>query len=105
MGELDAEGTAASQSNGASAQPLLLHFLLAFPEWQTNAFRTSSPVTRIQKSRFLLETRVRRPNQHHYVKGRCWGWSKLPEERGPPLAKGVSKSRLALLGVGAGLND
>lgn len=74
-----------------------LSFLLAFPEWQPNSFRAESPITRLQESRFLRGTRIRRPHQHRYIKGRCWSWSKLPETRGPPLGPGVSKSRITLL--------
>merc|ERR1719296_337586 len=97
------EAVAAIPGNGE--QNLDLQVLFALPEWQTSTFRTDSPITRLQASRFLAETRGRRPHMHHYVKGRCWDWSKLSEERGPPLAPGVSKSRVALLRSSSGSSD
>lgn len=89
-----------------------LSFLVIIPEWQpsrhvkadtisdhgTDVSTVSlTPLERLLQSKYLASTFVRRPQQHGYVKGRCWAWNNLDEIGGPPIARGVSKSRACLL--------
>eukprot|EP00392_Amoebophrya_sp_AT5.2_P001586 g1588.t1 len=76
-------------------------FLLVIPEWlEQGSFRPDSPIDTLLRSNFLQASIVKRPHKHSYVKGRCWHWSKLPLERGPPSQPGVSKSRMSVFADG-----